>query len=446
MYRDYYAGDHHLSLTDEMRKMLRVSAKSQTAFVDNYMQVVVDAMADRCTVGRVDADTDAASAWAAEILEMNRFDATQAAVHEATIRDGDTYVMVSWDNDARTVRLTHELAYDGVDGVLAVYQSASATQMAAAIKVWIAEVNAAGDTITRANVYYPDRVEKFISRSESGNFEPYVEDGGSNVLAWLNRDGTPIGIPLAHFRNRALRNYGRSELRPAVPLQDALNRNLASMVMSAELTAFQIRIANGFTPPQAITPGMWVVIPQVGQGEAVAGQPSATALPPADIGQFINLAHWTASEIGKITRTPSPEFGSDNASGESLKQKEIGLLGKVRKFQVSAGNAWENVLDLAWLVQSAYGVKVPPAYHRFYAQWLSPEIRNETAMIDNALKIAERVGERETLRLIADVYQRDEAWVNSIIDERTAERTQRVSELGSLLPGFDQFADRAVGQ
>lgn len=139
--------------------------------------------------------------------------------------------------------------------------------------------------------------------------------------------------------------------------------------------------------------------------------------------QFLSVAQWLTSEIGKITRTPAPEFmGSDNASGEALKQREIGLLGKVRRFTVKAGNAWEDTIETAYRVQAAYGVVQPPVYQRFYARFVDPEIRNDTVTVDNALKVADIAGEKEVLNIIGPIYGWDEARKQEILQEKRGEK------------------------
>jgi len=148
-------------------------------------------------------------------------------------------------------------------------------------------------------------------------------------------------------------------------------------------------------------------------------------LPVGDLSQYINMARWLTSEMGKITRTPSPEFmGTDDASGEALKQREVGLLGKVRRFQVKGGNAWEDVLHTAYRVQQTFGQAQPPACERFMCRWQDAELRNDTAVIDNALKVADRVGQREFLRMIAPVYGWDEDHIDRIMTERAQETVQ----------------------
>lgn len=439
VFRRYVDGDHRANLTAEMRNLLRIAdAGSLNEFNDNHIDTIVQTMSDRLRVTAIEGDNTEASAWSATLLELNRFDGLQIDVHEAAIRDGDTYVLVAWDNEAKRVTLTHEEAWDGSSGMLAIFDAAKQVQIA--VKVWSETTESLADTV-RINVYYADRVEKYISY------------GGANLQAletaeWVMADGSPIGVPVVHVPNkkRDKLGYGQSEIENAIPLQDALNRTLYSMVMAAELTAFQVRYSIGTAFPAGITPGMAIEV----YAKDEKGKPTAPgaedvewfnairigAMEQGELVPFIEQARWLKGEMFESTSTPMPGSGSDSASGESLKQREIGLIGKCKRFQVRAGNAWESVMDMAWRVQSAYGVDAPPDYERFYARWESAEVRNDTAVIDNALKVADRVGQREFLRLIAPVFGWDEQKIDALLEEQATEAAGRLAAMSGPLPGF----------
>lgn len=431
LFRAYADGDHRSDLTAEMQSLLRIGTDATLdAFNDNYMDIIVQTMVDRLNVRAIEADTDAGSEWADGVLDANRFDGIQQDVHQAAVRDGHTYLMVSYDNDADALVLTPEPAFDGSYGMLSIHNETGSTIPDVAIKVWATTTASLADTV-RLNVYYPDRIEKWVSTG-SGGLGRFEVEGEAWPAPWVDRAGQPLGVPVVKFANRpeTYTDQGRSEIEDAIPLQDALNRTLYSMVMAAELSAFQIRYLFGMKPPAAVTPGMWIYsdVPLDTSEQAL----SIGVLPVGDLSQYINMAQWLCGEMGKITRTPSPEFmGSSDASGEALKQREIGLLGKVRRFQVKGGNAWEDVMHTAHAIQSAYGSAKPPAVERFMCRWADAELRNDAVVIDNALKVADRVGQREFLRLIAPVY----GWDENKIDQIMTEKAQEAVASLAMLPG-----------
>lgn len=441
-FRDYADGDHQANLTPEMRRMLRIpNTGSLNEFNDNYMDVIIATMTDRLQVTAIEGDNDKATGWAADVLDRNRFDGMQHDTHDATILDGNSYVLVDWDSDGRRVRFTPEPAFDNRGGMLVLYEGRNQMTPLLACKIWFITTDSdkIADT-ARVNVYYPDRIEKFIGATGTESLNRYEVEGEPWPAPWVDATGQPLGVPVVHFRNRGrlYNNYGVSEIENAIPLQNALNRTLYSMVMASELTAFQIRIAKGFTGPRDITPGMWVDITREGgsplQRDDVV---DAYTLDSGTPEPFIEQARWLVSEIGKITRTPAPEFEQGaNVSGESLKQREIGLLGKVRRFQVTAGNSWEDCMMLAHRVQSAFSNEQPPAVERFYARWRDPEIRNDSEAIDNILKVADRVDERTVLEMLGEIYDWDAAKIDGILTNRNTQVVQRAEALGASLPNF----------
>src|SRR3990167_408425 len=141
-YRRYTDGDHDANMTPEMRRLLRIKARENSAeFCDNYMDIVVQTVVDRLTLTAMDsvpsrkvgntppASEDAVAEWTRTVLNFNRLDAMQGDVHEGAVRDGDTFVMVGFDNEKQLPRFTHELAYDGVSGIIPVYQSVDVGEM-----------------------------------------------------------------------------------------------------------------------------------------------------------------------------------------------------------------------------------------------------------------------------------------------------------------------------
>lgn len=475
--RRYYDGDHDVKLTSQMRKTLQVKDEDDGMAI-NLMASVVDTKSDRCVVQSIEgvedkqADTteqpgekaapqiaapkkpvtNAVTTWAQEVSDNNDFDIVQGEQHEQTIRDGNGYLMVEWDNDKKQSVFTIEPAWDGQSGMLMVYKSRNIDKPYAAIKIWqIDDVAPSGTATatgvgtlsitTRMNVYYEDRVEKFIAKGFATAFEPFTDKGEkSNVLKWDMVDGKPIGIPVVHFRNAGRNNYGVSELRNAIPIQNALNRFHYSSVMAAELTAFAIYLELGLNrDTDAVTPGMTIQIPGPIPNDQ---QVDFKKIPGSDIKPILEMIDSERRLIAEVTRTPSPDLASgsgSNKSGEFLKQLEVGLIGKVRRFTTRAGASWELAFVLAWKIQQAYGTLKPPAYKRFLCRWQSPEIRNDAEIITNAVAAAPFMGKRQTLRNMAEPYELDEQKIEDIMQEDQAAAGNRLAALVGNMPSFSNF-------
>lgn len=452
-YRAYIDSEHDFDwLNEQQRTALKLEAGDE--FVINHCENILYAFADRLGVTAIEGESDAASEWAAALLDENRFDALQLDVHDACPRDGDTYVMVSFDNVTGRARLTHEPAFDGVDGMMVVYASTESDEVLCALKVWH-EVVDSTTTRTRLNVYYADRVEK-LQAVNGGAFtwayadgEAYSEDGGRRFIPWVGTDGAGLGVPVIHFRNRKRTRggFGLSVLEAAIPVQNALNRTVHSMIAAGELSAFQIRYTIGVEAPKAVAPGtIWEVVPRDPQTGKPMRPDAGTAewlkavrigaIEQGEIVPHLEAARYLRAQMYDVSGTPDYSHVGANASGESLKQMEIRLIGRIQRAQVYWGNAWEDVIRLAARIEETFGFS-PPASAKWRCMWKDAEPRNDAVLIDTALKLQPYLSEREFLRLVAPIYGWDEAKIEEIMSERTQERTRSIQAAGAFLPRFD---------
>jgi hypothetical protein len=462
--REYIEGEHDAKLTTYMRKALRIgtfadastghapwSTSTTTGGIStfdemhaNHMGIIVQTMADRLTLESITADNDAASEYAQNIIEQQRLDGFQSEVHDATIGDGDTFVMVDWDTDE--LRWTHEPAYDGVSGMVVLYAN---RKMLLAIKMWhVIEDTNDGSDICYINVYYDDHFEKFTA-TQGGTPRPRVDEdnpgdyeGMEHAYKWLAKDGTPLGIPVIHFKNRARKygTHGRSEISDAIPIQNAHNRTIYSMVMTAEMTAFQKYVARGFPPPAGIAPGDII---EISPNRPLKPDEIADmiALPQGDIVPYIEEARHLKSEMYDVTNTPQRDDVSSNASGERMKQQEIGLLGKLKRFQTKAGSAWEDVMVMSFKVAAAFSNDAVPAHERFQAQWGEVELRNDVDVLKEAREDfkANLIDHRTYLEIVAPIRGWDKTKIDEIEQAVRAQKQQNFADLGGSLPGFGQF-------
>lgn len=429
LFRRYADGDHDAPLSAEMRALLRVSVTgTMDRFNLNHCDRIIQAENNRLKVTGFQADNDAATDWIADLMRLNRFDGLQTDVHEAALRDADAYVMPSWDDEQKRVVWTLEPAYDGANGMVVRYSPSG--QLVVALKIWTQGSD------TRVNAYYDDRIEKYISVN-GGSLARYAEDGKPWPFPWLMK-GEPIGVGLVHFPNRGTSydDFGRSEIEDIIPPQNAINRTLHSMVATSELTGFPIRYAVGWDPPTGLTPGMWMKIhkesPLMPDEKIEIG-----TMEQGEIVPFIQQMETLINEMYRISDTPAPEFmATSDASGESLKQREIGLLGKVNRFQVKIGNRWEDLIKLSARVQVAFGGSVP-LFENVSTKWDSAEIRNDAQVIQNA-QVLDKMGyHEEALRQMAPVFDWDEDKIQQLLQERQSREAQQIANTVASLPDFE---------
>jgi hypothetical protein len=456
-FRRYAEGDHDNRMTGEQKRLLNIrgGVENSTEFNDNLCSIILDTMLDRIQLLGVNASsgtaqrapvqpTDIAASdplqdWVDDLLARNRIDALQVDVHEATLRDGNSFLMVYPDEVSRLPQFSHEPAYDGSYGMVVLYETANSPKPMLAIKVWKVSSTNIADTV-RVNVYYEDRIERFSGESAAG-LKAYSGDGEPATIPWVMPDGTPIGVPVIHFRNRgsSVDNFGLSELENVIPLQDASNTVLLSMVATALLSGFPIRGLVGGVAPAAVVPGMMLSFdaPHDANGNPVltsfgAGANTPTAIDllnavrflqyeTGDLSQLIEVAKYLKGEMYAVTNTPTDDVAAD-ASGEARKQSEVKLIGKVNRFEVRNGNAWEDAVRMAARVQTVFASEPVPIDDdtRLNAQWALAEVRNDSVFVEDMLKQYREgvIDQRTYLEKVADIYDYSPEDIDQII-ERT---------------------------
>lgn len=382
LYSSYYNGDHNLTFASE--KFKNAFGKLFQAFADNLCAPVVDACADRLNIvgfGAEDAKTELSkTAW--DVWRANRMDQRAFEVHVESFISGDSYVIV-WPDDKRDPCI-----YPNCGEVVNVqFETNTPGLIVLAIKSWTETKKKK----IRVNVYYPDRIEKWISRqpatgtlpSKPSEFEEFREE--DSVWPLPNEYDR---VPVFHFGNNArVGSLGKSELSDVKPLQDALNKSAADMLVGMEFQAFPQRWITGMEiakdpetgkPIRPFDPGadrIWAIP----SADARFGQFDA-----ANLKQFIDVQESFRLEIARVSRTPlhyiMPMSGQF-PSGESLKTAEAPFVAKLKRKQVSFGNVWEDVIQFALRIKTntEYDDKQPLS-----AQWQDASPRSESEMIQNA--------------------------------------------------------------
>jgi len=428
-YRQYYEGDQPTLLTQRMRQYLELAAN--TTFCDNYCGIVADALAERLNVTGFEVDDEGASKLIAQWWRANRMDAQQGDVHTSAVRDGDTYLLVSWDNEKVQPTFTHCLAYDGVAGMHVKY-SDGGDQVLWAAKRWMIETGEGAGKRRRVNVYYPDRIEKWVMQRDvdDGRPQPWKDEGDTAwPLPWTGRDGQPLGVPVFHFKNKAVGSqYGLSELAAVIPLQDALNKAIIDYVAAADTTAFQMLFANFDASGLTVAPGhiLW--------GDAESDR--MDVIPASNMGGMSAIVCDFVTQIAGVSRTPQYYFQGIGTppSGESLKSEESGLVAKAQSRQVTFGNAWEDVVRYGLKLEATFGRESPNLECAIDTQWADVQTRNELILLQT-LQIKQALGVPKE-KLWAEMgYSQDE--IDDMVEKADAERAKNASLGSELLKQFE---------
>lgn len=504
LFREYYNGNHRLKLTEEMRRMMQIDDDRLDRYNANYCDLVVHTMADRIHLdgievdeaagdgdaaelrtyleqvlpnveigsivdtlvtkfGATAADAGEGQVWADDLMEDNQFEALEQAVTIAMLRDGVTYVLSEYQEpDALYgvgggIRWHHETVFNGHEGIIGIWDARN-EYLTAAVKIW------GYGELWHVNIYYPDKTERYVfgefGEGKDRKTEMRVRDDAELTV----RQGMVPGIPLVAFQNKVGdAKKSQSELRDVIPLQDSLNRGMVSMVINAELTAFSIVLAVGIMVDGGFTPGMILqVLAKDSEGRQLIPEDPETAKALADyynstklervqgseITGFIEQADWFINQISVVSSTPIPmNLGGDNQSGEALKQREVGLLGKVRRAQVHLKSGWVSLFKLSHHQESVFAADKPPAIAKYDARWKDAQIRNDADIQASADWYIKNGFVRQGLRVMSQssLASHTERDIDKLLAERSMDSRQSAMDAAGDMPGFDNFEANGAG-
>jgi hypothetical protein len=383
--RDYNEGRQFVALTKRLRQFLGGDTANDSEDWKrlrlNICHIILSAVVDRLIVAGFDTDeapreTPAVdengqpttklikpvAAWAWNIWQRNRMDAKQRRVHESALRDSEAFVLVDWDNASKRPRFTPHQRFVDVstsahanvgEGCRAFYRNDDSDQdLLFVTKRWTEVLHLPGgtrQTRQRLTAYLPGEIRKYAGFP--GAWKPTQDnDAEPWPIPWLDKQGQPMGIPVAHFISSA-----GMEAREAWPIQNAINKAFVDMMEESDRSAFRIMLAFGWKPvdsagnPLEIAAGKWM-------GSEKAGA-TAEAIPGGDLAQFMNLIDSLMLKAAIVTDTPTSRFITTRQVQAEGSQKEgnEGLLTKTRNRESEMSTAWAHAMYIAMRLENTYG-------------------------------------------------------------------------------------------
>lgn len=381
-YEQYYRGAHRLSFATE--KFENAFGAQFREFAMNLCPAVCDAVKDKLRItGFVPVDGANGGEWTAEaIWDRNLMGLRCSEVHKEALKNGDAYV-IAWPGPDG-----HALLYPNRAANAAVfYDEERPGQIVRAAKFW-----RSADGRTRVNLYFPDRIEKYVTAKASETWLPDAGDLVPDASGKTGRGGrsntiaNPYGIvPVFHFANNAdIGQCGRSELEDAIPIQDGLNKSVLDMLVAMEFSAYRQRWAAGIeleydlegkpvAPFRSGVEHLWIAQdPNSRFGDFEAAQ----------LEQFLKVKDSFRIDIASVTGTPlhylMPHMRGQ-PSGESLKKAETRFLAKVRDRQSAFGEVWARVMEFALAIEGNL------AGIRLRTEWEDPSPMTERERLENLL-------------------------------------------------------------
>lgn len=358
----------------------------------NYAHIPVDTIANRLHVVAVTVveDTDgngepdgadpdkpvsAAQKALDQLMADNQLDAELPGHWKGCSKHGDGLLFV-WpvtegDNE-KPVGV--DVRVNSADCARAIYDDEDRLKLRYVIKSWqitdVDPVNGKERKRTRANLYYDDRLERFVSvrsadrRSELGDakaWEPYTADGKPAIIEHnLGRN------PFFHFRND--RPYGQPEHLHAYGPQQMVNKLVVADATSVDFQIFPQRYAlmdptadqpmgnlsDPFSPDDEIDD-----LEDEGNTSQLSADPSAVwklwakavgQFDPAPADVFLSRLDRYVQAMAETTETPLYRFGSHFAqtpSGEALRQADAPTLNRVEARKAAYGPVLADALEFA---------------------------------------------------------------------------------------------------
>jgi hypothetical protein len=385
----YYAGRHDLAFaTDKFRNAFGSLFRE---FALNLCPAVVDSLRDKLRIAGFSVDEAAAGASVADLNRMTariwdagRMGTRAGEIHREMLVYGDAYMIV-WPDFTGFPRLFPNRAAN----CTVVADDEDPNLIIRAVKHWRTK-----DKRIRLNIFYPDRIEKFVATDAFDgpmtSSDRFVSVGEMPVVE------NPFGrVPVFHFANNArLGEAGTSELDAVIPIQDGLNKSMLDMLVAMEFSAYRQRWAAGIEtdidgdgkPVSPFTAGvdhLWI-----SQNPEAKFGDFATA----NLEQFLKVKDSFRGDIASVTGVPLHYFtvnsARTHASGEALRNAEARFLAKVRDRQASLGQVWADAMGFA-LEIAGMGKG-----NRLVTRWEDPSPLSDREQLENAL-LRRRLGRTE---------------------------------------------------
>ena len=379
LYRNYYDGIHRLTFAT--KDWQNEFGTIFSGFADNLCPSVIAAVRNRLSivgfsgtgdpsadpipslrVGRIGGESDEAdTAWA--IWQRNRMDRRQKTIYKRALIAGDCAV-IAWpdpENERQAVIYPQK-----PDQVACRYSEDAPGRIEYAVKAWMQP-----DKRARVTLYYEDRIERYASpgRTSGGG----LPERADRLVPWEGTDenpeqpvlDNPYGrVPVIVFGYDADEGeYGKSRLHDVIPLQDALNKAVADMLIAGEFQAIPQRLIIGWAPtefnPDGTPKPPWKsgadrILTLANENAKVAEWAAA------NLEAFIKEQDSFRSEIARVSQTPlhylllSGQF----PSGDAMHAAEAPLDAIVQDTQDGFGTSHEELMDLCLKIETGQGAQM----------------------------------------------------------------------------------------
>lgn len=329
---DYYDGDHPLRYSTS--RLIDIFGHINARFCENWIQVVVDAAVDRIEFDGFNSEDEAAKRELDHLVDDLKLKLDADDVHLAALVTGEGFLI------GEVTEAGKQVYYNDPRMVHMQYEADNPKVKRFACKLYQAEPE-----LWAAVLYYADRVERYESRKKTVDLG---KKAPADQFTFTDSESLDA-FPVFHFRVTRRKNKG--DIETVLTLQDAVNKLLADMMVSAEFSAFRQRwiISNADDSTIVNAPNQIITIP-AGDGE---GQPTTVGeFSETNLEGFLRAVDRLAQSIAIITRTPKHYLFAQGGdpSGEALVAMEAPLIRRCQNHIERFSVTWEEVAD--WLLMA----------------------------------------------------------------------------------------------
>lgn len=327
----YADGDQPLVYSTQ--KLHTVFKNLDARFQQNWITVVIDSALDRLLFKGWTCEDNEVNQLLTDLYDRNQIAIEADETHRAALITHEAFI-IAWKDETGEL----EIYYNDPRMCAMFYDQDNPKK-----KTFGAKWHVDDDRYYHVTLYYPDRLEYYKSKSPMKQGQGAPRSYKDFVPDTPERADNPFGIiPMFHFRTKRTGNRA-SDITGILTLQDAVNKLLADMMISAEFGAFKQRwiITNSETAGLKNAPNeIWTIPAGDGTAQTSVGQFEETNL---DV--FLNAIDKLANSIAIISRTPKHYFYSTgaNISGEALIAMESPLIAKVERYQKNFGEIWREL-------------------------------------------------------------------------------------------------------
>jgi hypothetical protein len=335
-------------------------------------------------------------------------------VHRESFKTGDAYVIVWPDPIAGKAKVYPQMA-----GSMTVWRNADTGEIEKAAKIWTG-----ADKKAYLNLYYPDRIEKYISKNENlspnvGDTEFLKREVAGEIWPLPNPYDT---VPVFHFRtDEELQEFGTSILTDVIPLNDALNKSYCDIFAAQEVNAIRQRWISGMQFEKDDETGK-SIIPYDFDSQAWTSPEADTKFgefSDAQLEQMIAVKQMCVADIALVSGIPPSYFNLEQTgqaiSGEALRKLEARFTAIVQDAQRSFGETWSEAMRLALRIESS---TAGDTMAEIEVQWTDAAPIGDGETLDNLIK-------KQTLGWSPEQIQRDYGLTDKQIAEMDKENADR---------------------